>query len=124
MNTISQASNLFAEAEKNGLIPVLKRYGHGLHFRIPMSQSYWDSSIDNLNLSVRSRNGLMRARATTIGKASELIMSDGGLEAVRNLGRKSIAEIKTTIFVESYNQLGPKARLTFWEFFVEKNHLA
>ena len=124
MNMTSQANKLLAEAEKNGLIPVFKQFGNGLRFRIPMSQSFWDSSIDNLNLTVRSRNGLMRARATTIGEASELIMSEGGLEAVRNLGRKSIAEIKTSILMESYNQLGPKARLAFWEHCVENNHLA
>lgn len=124
MNTTSQANKLLAEAEKNGLIPVLKPFGNGLRFRIPMSQKFWDSSIDNLNLTVRSRNGLMRARAATIGEAAELIMSEGGLEAVRNLGRKSISEIKTTILVESYNQLSPKARLVFWEHFVENNNIA
>lgn len=124
MNTTSHANKLYNETEKVGLIPVLRQFGNGLHVRIPMSQSFWDSSIDELNLSVRARNGLMRARAATIGEASELIMSEGGLEAVRNLGRKSIAEIKTTILAESYNRLGPKARLTFWEHFVENNNIA
>ena len=124
MNTTSQANKLYNETEKVGLIPVLRQFGNGLRVRIPMSQSFWDSSIDELNLSVRARNGLMRARAATIGEVSELIMSEGGVEAVRNLGRKSIAEIKTTILVESYNRLGPKARLAFWEHFVENNNLA
>ena len=124
MNTTSQANKLFAETEKVGLIPVLRQFGNGLRFRIPMSQGFWDSSIDNLNLSVRARNGLMRARAATIGETAELIMSEGGLEAVRNLGRKSVAEIKTAILVEAYQQLGSTARLAFWEHFVENNNIA
>lgn len=121
MNATSRANELLIDASQRGLIATLKQFGNGLRFRIPIAQSFWDSSIDELNLSVRSRNGLMRARATTIGETSELIMHEGGLEAVRNLGRKSISEIKTAILVEAYNRLSPKAQQTFWEFFLENN---
>lgn len=123
MNTTSYANKLYSAAEKYGLITVLSQFGRGLHFRIPMPQTLWDTSIDELNLTVRSRNGLMRARATTIGEASELIMSDGGLEAIRNLGRKSISEIKTVILLKCYEQLGENARLAFWQHFVENNNI-
>lgn len=123
MNKTTLASKLYASTEQTDLISVLKQYGNGLRFWIPISQAFWDTNIDCLNLAVRSRNGLMRAKATTIGETAELIMSEGGLESTRNLGRKSVAEIKTAVLVEAYNQLGPKGRLSFWEHFVENNHI-
>ena len=95
MNRTSCLNDLCAAAEKFGLIPVLSMFENGLHFRIPMTQALWDTTIDELNLTVRSRNGLMRAGTDTIGKVAELIMNDDGLSKVRNLGRKSVAEIKT-----------------------------
>ena len=124
MNMTPLASKLYTEAEQGDLLSVLRPFGNNLRFRIPMTQSFWDTEIDQLTLSVRARNGLMRARATTVGGTSKLIMSEGGLEAVRNLGRKSVAEIKTAILVEAYQRLGPKARLAFWEHFVENNNIA
>lgn len=124
MNRTSCLNDLCAAAEKLGLIPVLFMFGNGLHFRIPMTQALWDTSIDELNLTVRSRNGLMRAGTDTIGKVAELIMHDDGLNKVRNLGRKSVAEIKTAILAEGYKQLDHKARLVFWQDFIEHNNIA
>ena len=124
MNRTSCLNNLCAASEKLGLIPVLSMFGNGLHFRIPMTQALWDTSIDELNLTVRSRNGLMRAGADSIGKVAELIMNDDGLSKVRNLGRKSIAEIKTAILAEGYNQLDCTARFVFWQDFIDSNNIS
>ncbi len=124
MNRTSYVNNLCIAAEKLGLIPVLSMFGNGLHFRIPMTQALWDTTIDELNLTVRSRNGLMRAGTDTIGKVAELIMNDDGLSKVRNLGRKSVAEIKTAILTEGYKQLDSKARLIFWNDFIDRNNIA
>ena len=74
----------------------------------------WDMSIDELDLTVRARNGLMRCGANTVGKVSELIMSDHGLGSVRNLGRKSISEIETALLAKGYEQLNAVERLKFW----------
>ena len=124
MNRISYVNNLCTATEKLGLIPVLSMFGNGLHFRVPMTQSLWETTIDELNLTVRSRNGLMRAGADTIGKVAELIMNDDGLSKVRNLGRKSVSEIKTAILAEGYKQLDTKARIVFWQDFIESNNIA
>lgn len=124
MNRTSYVNDLCAATEKFGLIPVLSMFGNGLHFRIPMTQALWDTSIDELNLTVRSRNGLMRAGADSIGKVAELIMNDDGLSKVRNLGRKSIAEIKTAILAEGYNQLDCTARFVFWQDFIDSNNIS
>lgn len=123
MNRKSYANELCAVAEKIGLVPVLSMFGNGLHFRIPMTQALWNTNIDELNLTVRSRNGLMRAGTDTIGKVAELIMNDDGLSKVRNLGRKSVAEIKTAILAEGYNQLDHTARLVFWQDFIDSNNI-
>ena len=124
MNRTSCLNDLCAASEKLGLIPVLSMFGNGLHFRIPMTRALWDTSIDELNLTVRSRNGLMRAGTDTIGKVAELIMNDNGLNKVRNLGRKSVAEIKTSILAEGYKHLDSKTRLVFWQDFIESNNIA
>ena len=124
MNRTSYLNDLCTASEKLGVIPVLSMFGNGLHFRIPMTQDLWDTSIDELNLTVRSRNGLMRAGTDTIGKVAELIMNDDGLNKVRNLGRKSVAEIKTAILAEGYKQLDSKARLIFWNDFIDRNNIA
>lgn len=124
MNRNYYANELCTAAEKLGLIPVLSVFGNRLHFRVPMTQALWDTAIDELNLTVRARNGLMRAGTDTIGKVAELIMSDGGLSKVRNLGRKSIAEIKTAILEEGYNQLDRSAQIVFWQDFIEANNIS
>lgn len=124
MNTASYLNDLCSAADKIGVVPVVAMFGSGLHFRIPMTQHMWNLSVDELNLSVRSRNGLMRAGTDTIGKVSELIMNEDGLSKVRNLGRKSVAEIKTALLIEGYNQLDHAARLAFWQDFVASNNIA
>ena len=124
MNTASYLNDLCSATDKFGVVPVVAMFGNGLHFRIPMTQELWDTSIDELNLTVRARNGLMRAGTDTIGKVAELIMNDEGLNKVRNLGRKSISEIKTAILTEGYKGLDQSAQLTFWKDFIEANHIA
>jgi DNA-directed RNA polymerase alpha subunit len=124
MNKASYLNKLYSAAEKIGVAPVAAMFGDGLKFRIPMTQHLWDTSIEELSLTVRSRNGLMRAGTETIGKVAELIMRDDGLNKVRNLGRKSISEIKTALLEEGYKQLDHKARLVFWQDFIDRNNIA
>lgn len=56
--------------------------------------------IESMDLSVRSYNGLKRAGINTVGDIIKAIQEDK-LEDVRNLGKRSIAEIK-----EKLNSLG------------------
>ena len=121
MTTIQHANKLKSAADQIGVTRVLALFGGNLYTRVPMTQSLWDSSIDELDLTVRSRNGLMRCGADTIGKVSRLIMSDKGLTSVRNLGRKSIAEIKTALLVKGYEQLSPAEQSEFWQRFIVGN---
>lgn len=123
MTTTQHANKLKLAADQIGVIPVLSLFGNNLYTSVPMTQGLWDSSIDELELTVRSRNGLMRCGADTIGKVSRLIMSDKGLSSVRNLGRKSITEIKTALLVKGYEQLSSPERTEFWQRFIVGNGL-
>lgn len=123
MNRTSYLIELCSAAEKFGLTQVLSMFGSGLWVRIPMTRKLWDTSVDELNLTVRSRNGLMRAGTDTIGKVSELIMRDDGLSKVRNLGKKSIAEIKTVLLEEGYRDLDHAGKLRFWREFLDGNQI-
>ena len=124
MKIISYVKNLCKAAEEYGIVYVLSLFGENLKVSLPMSNRFWESSVDELNLSVRSRNGLMRASADTVGKVSELIMAEGGLGKVRNLGKKSICEIKTALLAASYEQLTETERLAFWQDFLLKNDVS
>ena len=57
----------------------------------------------------------------TIRELTDLIMCDAGLDKVRNLGKKSISEIKTKLLNLAYQELDDKERLMFWHKFVELN---
>ena len=124
MQMMTHANKLKCAADKIGVIQVLSLFGGNLHTRIPMSHDLWNMSIDELNLTVRSRNGLMRCGANTIGKVSDLIMSEKGISSVRNLGRKSIAEIKTALLAEGYRQLNPREQIAFWQQIIINNNLS
>lgn len=121
MNHTTAAAKLKSAADKTGVVSVLALCGNNLKLRVPMTKAFWDSSIENLNLSVRAYNGLRRADADTIGKVSEIIMSEKGLSIVRNLGRKSVSEIKTALMATGYEQLNDCEKLDFWKYFVDNN---
>ena len=121
--TTKKANKLKNAADVIGVIPVLTLFGNNLYVRVPMSQALWDMSIDELDLTVRARNGLMRCGANTVGKVSQLIMSEHGLSSVRNLGRKSISEIKTALLAKGYEQLSDSERVDFWKQFIVSNGL-
>ena len=61
------------------------------------NKKYIKISIEELGLSVRSRNCLLRSGIKTVGELLE--QSDDDLMMVRNLGRKGIEEIKVKLAI-------------------------
>ena len=112
---------LFESAENFGLIFTLSPFGNNIKVNVPLSRSFCDKAIEELDLSVRSLNGLKRSGTMTIRELTDLIMCDAGLDKVRNLGKKSISEIKTKLLNLAYQELDDKERLMFWHKFVELN---
>lgn len=110
---------LFESAEQIGLISTLAPFGNDIKISIPLSQKLCDRSIDDMDLSVRASNGLKRSGAMTVHELTDNIMSEKGLDTVRNLGKKSISEIKTKLLYLAYNELNDKEKQAFWSDFIE-----
>ena len=108
-------------AEHCGIAAALESLGRPAEIELPLTAEFLAQSITELNLTVRSHNGLMRAGLDTVGKLADAIMSEPGLECIRNLGKKSITEIKTVLLTEAYARLGEGRRETFWEKVKELN---
>ena len=104
------------KAEEVGVSAVLKSIGGKTHIRLPMSHSFLDSPLDDLPLSVRSRNALMRCSLDTIGKLVGYIQENDSMSNIRNLGKKSIYEVKTVLTEAAYSHLTEPEKLAFWVF--------
>ena len=74
-----------------------------------------DTPIDEMCLSVRSSNGLMRAGANTFGKVKEIMERENGLRTIRNLGVKSEKEIKLCFFNSCYLLLNEYEKAEWWQ---------
>ena len=112
---------LIENAEETGIITVLATFGNSIKVSIPLSEKFCDRSIDSMDLSVRASNGLKRIGAMTIRELTDKIMDESGLETVRNLGRKSISEIKTKLLNLAYIELTDREKQVFWKKFIEQN---
>jgi len=102
-------------ASRRGLYTVLQNRYPGRQAAIPYKQRMSDRPIDELTLSVRSFNGLMRANADTFGRLANLIGQENGLRSVRNLGAKSEAEITRCFFDACYLCLSPNEQAIYWQ---------
>ena len=117
------AAELIKCAEDNGIVLTINTV-----FKMPVKVNlvFTDNDlrlgVEDLDLSVRSYNCLKRARIMTV---KDLISIAGTEELlrIRNLGRKSYIEIKTTLLAFSYGKMSDKNKMLFWEKFIEDNVL-
>ena len=121
MNSIKIAEKLYEFAKENGLVETLFAvYGNNIKTSIAYSKRACETSIDEIEFSVRSSNALKRTGLMTVGDVIDAI-ADERLLQVRNLGRKSYNEIKTRILKFGYDQLTEKEKLAFFVDLLEKN---
>ena len=114
-------NELLRSANENGLITTIYGvFGKSVKVSIPFSQKACDTSIDELDFSVRANNSMKRVGVFTIGEVIDLIASDGLLR-IRNLGKKTQNEIKTRILVFGYERLTENERRRFFYDVVGKN---
>ncbi|MBQ7847563.1 MAG: hypothetical protein IJZ37_06915 [Clostridia bacterium] len=78
------------------------------------------TKTDDLDFSVRAMNALKRAGLTTVGQVIDCI-AGGELPRIRNLGRKTISEIKCNIMEFGYKALTEKEKKEFFLDVVERN---
>lgn len=113
-NVTDRAISLCDQADRSGVLQTLRQLG--VHEALtPYNPRFDDLSIDEMNLTVRSSNGLKRANAGTFGKLRDLLATENGILSVRNLGQKSAKEIKMQFFEECYSRLVPYEKAQYWQ---------
>lgn len=119
VNVTDRAVVLRDQADKVGVLDVLRQ--QGVHEAIvPYSSRLAELSIDEMNLTVRSSNGLKRASLHTFGQLKERMEMENGITSIRNLGIKSAKEIKTLFFSECYARLLPYERAQYWQEILDR----
>ena len=114
-HTSKRALELRDIADRQGVWNTLASEGKSSTAHPPFVERLAGVSIEELNLTVRSSNGLMRAQANTFGKLNTLMRSEHGITSVRNLGQKSAKEIRDVFFEESYRRMLPYERAQYWQ---------
>ena len=114
VNVTDRAITLREQADKIGILKTLHKLD--IHeATIPYSNRLAELSIDEMNLTVRSSNGLKRANLHTFGQLKDRMELENGITSIRNLGIKSAKEIRSLFFVECYVRLHPYEQAQYWQ---------
>ena len=120
MHVSEEAVRLREAANKLGVYQTVEAEYRGHMPLIPYTSRMAEYTIDELNLSVRSSNGLMRAGLNTYGKLYAALSQEDGLFKVRNLGIKSEREIRMAFIEECYLQMIPYEKAEYWQKFLDR----
>ena len=121
MNENAIVEELYEDIETHGLMNTLCTvFGKGCQIELGYTQKLCETNVSELDLSVRSYNALMRANCKTVGEAITAINEDS-LYKVRNLGVKSIAEIRRLILEYGYAQASDRRKKEFLHRLVQLN---
>ena len=120
VNVTDRAIALREQADKIGVLETLRKLGIREAI-VPYSTRLAELSIDEMNLTVRSSNGLKRANIHTFSQLYDRMQTENGLINIRNIGQKSIKEIKQLFFKECYQRLLPYEKAHYWQEVLDKN---
>ena len=121
MNENASVEELYGAIEDHGLMETLCAvFGKGCKIELGYTQKLCDTEVKDLDLSVRSYNALMRAGCHTVGQAISAI-NENKLMSVRNLGIKSVAEIRRFILEYGYTQASERRKKEFLHNLVKLN---
>lgn len=109
-----EALQMREQAARQGVYSFLQEKCPGEAIPIPYKKRMKDCPIDEMALSVRASNGLMRTGTSSFGKLFSL-MQEKGLRSVRNLGIKSEQEIMKNYFIACYSKLTPAEQAYYWQ---------
>ena len=113
-NVTDRAISLRDQSDRIGILATLQKLGI-YEATVPYSTRLADLSIDEMNLTVRSSNGLKRANIHTFSNLKDVMRTENGLNHIRNIGTKSIKEIKQFFFEECYSRLLPYEKAQYWQ---------
>ena len=115
------AQKLAERTNECGLIQAIHELiGNGVNVEIGFTAATCAMTIDEINFSVRSMNALRRAGIFTIGDLIKELSGDE-LIKVRNLGKKSLNEIKTKMLAYGFDRLSLYEKQFFFEDLIERN---
>ena len=121
MNENAIVEELYDAINNHGLMnTICAVFGKGCQIELGYTKKLCDTDVKDLDLSVRSYNALMRAGCKTVGEAITAI-NECGLLKVRNLGVKSVAEIRALILEYGYAQLSDRRKKEFLHNLVKMN---
>ena len=122
VNVTERAITLREQADKNGVLETLRKIG--VHeATVPYCTRLADLSIDEMSLTVRSSNGLKRANIHSFSQLYDRMQAESGLINIRNIGQKSLKEIKRLFFVECYQRLLSYEKAQYWQEVLDKHKL-
>ena len=119
VNVSDEALRLRDAAAKQDVVTVLQQVLPQATVGVPYQARMAELSIEEMNLSVRSSNALMRANARTFGRLFEILQMEEGLKKIRNLGIKSEKEIIRNFFSACYYRLTQTEQAVFWQKAIE-----
>ena len=114
VDVTARAIALREQADKIGILETLRKWGNQKAI-VPYSTRLAELSIDEMNLTVRSSNGLKRASIHTFSQLHDRMQTENGLINIRNIGQKSLKEIKQLFFEECYQRLLPYEKAHYWQ---------
>ena len=124
MNKADVVNNLINSAESIGLIhTIYSVFGKTVKVSLPFSEKTLDSSVDEIDFSVRASNCLKRTGMMQIRDVIEAI-EDERLLRVRNLGKTSYSEIQTKLLVLAYSKLSAVEKKQFFFDLLDRNGYA
>ena len=109
-----EARELWEQAAKNGILETLQSIGVERAI-VPYHKRVSEISIEEMNLSVRSGNGLKRVGIETFGQLQAWLVAGNTIRSIRNLGEKSVKEIKKNFFELCYSQLSVNEQMRYWK---------
>lgn len=112
---------LVKSANAKGLVATMyETFGKRIKVSVPFDRRACDTSIDELDFSVRANNSMKRAGVFTVGEVVDLIANEE-LPRIRNLGKKTENEIKTRILMFGYERLSNAEKKKFFCDIVNRN---
>ncbi len=120
-NVSESALNYYRRAENEGAYSVCRELFPNGVVEVPYDARMCGRRVDEMDLSVRSYHGLMRAGVDTLGALRSLLENRNGLRGIRNLGVKSEREIKLAFFELCYALLSEPEKQLWWQRTEENN---
>ena len=124
VNVSDGAIRLRDAAAKQDVYTLLQELMPHAAVGIPYRARMAELPIEEMNLSVRSSNALMRANVRSFGRLFEVLQMEDGLKKIRNLGIKSEKEIIRSFFTTCYYRLTQTEQAFFWQRTLEENRAA